>query len=92
MHQRLHRPVRPTDFTTELSILTLALVLKKQAAQAMIDARHLIVKGAVSIAMEAVDELGSKGLQMDEKAKYDLVSSLLIVTTGDKDAQPTLSL
>jgi hypothetical protein len=67
-------------------------VLKKQAAQALIDARHLIVKGAVDIALQAVDELGSKGLVMTDKDKFTLVSSLLIVTTGDKDAQPTMAL
>jgi len=67
-------------------------MLKKQAAQALIDARHLIVKGAVDIALQAVDELGKKGLVMGDKEKFELVSSLLIVTTGDKDAQPTLAL
>jgi regulator of protease activity HflC (stomatin/prohibitin superfamily) len=67
-------------------------MLKKQAAQALIDARHLIVKGAVDIAMQAVEELASKGLQMEEKDKFSLVSSLLIVTAGDKDATPTLAI
>ena len=75
-----------------MNSLAFLLVLKKQAAQAMVDARHLIVKGAVEIALEAVDELGKKGLAMGDKEKFQLVSSLLIVTTGDKDAQPTMAL
>lgn len=56
----------------------------------MIDARQLIVRGAVDIALQAVEELDKKGLRMDDVEKFKLVSSLLIVTTGDKDAQPTL--
>ena len=68
------------------------IVLKKQAAQALVDARHLIVKGAVEIALSAVGELGSKGLQMSDTDKFDLVSNLLVVTAGDKDAQPTIGL
>ena len=66
-------------------------MLKKQAAQAMVDARHLIVKGAVEIALQAVEELSNRGLTMGDKEKFELVSSLLIVTTGDKDATPVLS-
>jgi regulator of protease activity HflC (stomatin/prohibitin superfamily) len=67
-------------------------MLKKQAAQAMIDARQLIVRGAVDIAMNAIEELKSKGLSMDDHDKFELVSNLLVVTAGDKDATPTLGL
>lgn len=65
-------------------------MLKKQAAQALVEARNLIVRGAVDIALSAVDELQSKGLGMTDDDKFKLVSSLLVVTTGDKDAQPTI--
>ena len=72
--------------------LTLKSKLKTTAAQATVEARHLIVKGAIEIAMGAITELEGKGLTMDNVQKYDLVSSLLIVTTGDKDATPTISI
>lgn len=65
-------------------------MLRKQAAQALIDARHLIVKGACDIAENAVAQLESKGLKMTNENKFSLVSSLLIVTAGDKEPTPTL--
>jgi len=67
-------------------------MLKKQAAQATVEARQVIVRGAIDIAMNAVGELNSKGLVMDDKGKFALVSNLLIVTVGDKDVTPTLAL
>jgi len=67
-------------------------MLKKQAAQAMVDARQVIVRGAIDIAMNAIGELDAKGLHMDDKGKFSLVSNLLVVTVGEKDATPTLGL
>lgn len=60
-------------------------MLKKQAAQAMVDARHLIVKGSVDIAMTAIANLESRGMSMDDKEKFHLVSGLLLVTASDRD-------
>ena len=67
-------------------------MLRKQAAQALVDARHLIVKGACDIAENAVSQLEAKGLKMTSENKFSLVSSLLIITAGDKEATPTLAL
>jgi len=69
-----------------------AQMLRKQAAQAMVDARHLIVKGAVDIAREAVANLEAGGMRMSDEEKFKLVSSLLIVSTSDKDTTPTISM
>jgi len=69
-----------------------AQMLRRQAAQAMVDARHLIVKGAVDIAREAVANLEAGGMHLSDEEKFKLVSSLLIVTTSDKDTTPTISM
>jgi regulator of protease activity HflC (stomatin/prohibitin superfamily) len=65
-------------------------MLKSQAAKALVDARHLIVKGALSIATAAVTQLEEQGLKMTDDQKFHLVSSLLVVTAGDHDVHPTL--
>ena len=65
-------------------------MLKKQAAAAIVDARELIVKGAVGISQEAIASLEKSGLQMSDEEKFSLVSSLLIVVSGEKDATPVL--
>jgi len=66
-------------------------MLKKQTAQATLDARQLIVKGSVEIAFGAVEELEKRGLRMNDEEKFNLVSNLLVVSAGDKDAIPTLN-
>ena len=66
-------------------------MLKKQTAQATLDARQLIVKGSVEIAFGAVEELEKRGLRMNDEEKFNLVSNLLVVSAGDRDAIPTLN-
>ena len=66
-------------------------MLRKQTAQAQVDARQLIVKGSVEIAFGAVDELEKRGLKMNDQDKFNLVSNLLVISAGDKDAQPTIN-
>jgi hypothetical protein len=61
-----------------------------QAAAALVDARHLIVKGAVDIAREAVLNLEAGGMKLSDEEKFRLVQSLLVVTAGDHEAQPTM--
>lgn len=72
-------------------------MLKKQQAGALIEARKLIVEGAVSIAQDAVRllELGDAdgaGLKMSDSEKISLVTNLLTVTCAEGDAQPTVPL
>ena len=66
-------------------------MLRKQTAQAQVDARQLIVKGSVEIAFGAVDELEKRGLKMNDQDKFNLVSNLLVISAVDKDAQPTIN-
>uniref|UniRef100_A0A7S3LK89 Band 7 domain-containing protein n=1 Tax=Aplanochytrium stocchinoi TaxID=215587 RepID=A0A7S3LK89_9STRA len=67
-------------------------MLKKQQAAALIEARHLIVEGAVEIAQTAVSNLEKAGLTMNDQERIGIVSNILTVTCSDNDAQPTISL
>jgi len=67
-------------------------MLKKQAAGAVLEARHIIMQGAVQIAQDAVAALEKDGgmtLTNDDKVK--IVTNLLTVTCSDSDAQPTIN-
>lgn len=69
-----------------------AAMLKKQQARALIDARQLIVKGAVDIASTAVAMLEAKGLTMSPSDRVKIVTNILTVTCSETDATPTLTL
>lgn len=70
-----------------------AAMLKKQQARALVEARTLIVEGAVRIAQEAVTRLESDGtVQMSESDKVKIVTNLLTVTCSDHETTPTVSL
>lgn len=64
-------------------------MLKRQQAEALIQARQQIVKGARDIAREAVDDIGTN---MSDSQKATLLSNLLVVLVGDKDVTPTVQL
>ena len=67
-------------------------MLKKQAAGALLKARQLIVKGAVSIAEDAIKQLEAGGLvNMADSEKVKIVKDLLIVTCSEADATPTVT-
>ena len=66
-----------------------AVMLQRQQASAIIDARKMIVDGAVGMvemALERLEESGS--VQLDEERKAAMVSNLLVVLCGNRDAQP----
>jgi len=70
-----------------------AAMLKRQQAKALVDARTLIVEGAVRIAQDAIIKLEEEGtVQMDDDQKVKIVTNLLTVTCSDSDATPTVSL
>ena len=58
-------------------------LLLVQQAQAKVDARRLIVKGSVEIVNGALDKLESKGINMNEESKQDLVKKLMLITCSD---------
>jgi hypothetical protein len=67
-------------------------MLRRQQATAVIAARQKIVEGAVGMVEMALDLLSAKGVvKLDEERKATMVSNLLVVLCGDKDAQPVVN-
>ncbi|GAA3613902.1 SPFH domain-containing protein [Flavivirga amylovorans] len=67
-------------------------MLKRQQATAIVAARHKIVEGAVSMVEMALEELGKKNIvDLDEERKAAMVSNLMVILCGDKDASPVLN-
>ena len=67
-------------------------MLKRQQATAIVAARHKIVEGAVSMVEMALEELGKKDVvQFDEERKAAMVSNLMVILCGDKDASPVVN-
>jgi len=67
-------------------------MLKRQQATAIVAARHKIVEGAVSMVEMALEELSKKEIvSLDEERKAAMVSNLMVVLCGDKDASPVLN-
>jgi regulator of protease activity HflC (stomatin/prohibitin superfamily) len=68
------------------------VMLRRQQAEAIIDARQKIVRGAVSMVKMALRDLAEQGVvQLDEERKATMVSNLLVVLCGEKDAQPVIN-
>lgn len=69
-----------------------AVMLQRQQARAIIDARKMIVEGAVSMVEMALDQLNeNKIVELDEERKAAMVSNLLVILCGNKDAQPVVN-
>jgi regulator of protease activity HflC (stomatin/prohibitin superfamily) len=67
-------------------------MLRRQQAEAVLAARRLIVRGAVSMVESALVDLGERGVvELDEDRKAAMVSNLLVVLCGDRDAQPVVN-
>jgi len=67
-------------------------MLVRQQAEALIEARQMIVEGAVDIAKRAADSLTEEGIPMSDAAKSRMVSNLICVVAGDSNVQPVLQL
>jgi len=69
-----------------------AVMLQRQQASAIIDARKMIVDGAVGMVEMALDRLNEKQVvSLDEERKAAMVSNLLVVLCGNRDAQPIVN-
>ncbi len=69
-----------------------AVMLQRQQASAIIDARKMIVDGAVGMVEMALDRLKDNGVvELDEERKAAMVSNLLVVLCGNRDAQPIVN-
>lgn len=67
-------------------------MLKRQQATAIVAARHKIVEGAVSMVEMALEELNKKDIvELDEERKAAMVSNLMVILCGDKEASPVLN-
>ena len=68
------------------------VMLQRQQASAVIDARKMIVDGAVGMVEMALDRLKENGVvDLDEERKAAMVSNLLVVLCGNHDAQPVVN-
>lgn len=69
-----------------------AAMLQRQQAAAIVAARQKIVDGAVGMVKMALDKLGEEEIVvLDEERKAAMVSNLLVVLCGNKDAQPIVN-
>ena len=100
MKQELSEHVRDAGLVIEdVRITTLAYaeeiaaaMLQRQQATAIIAARQKIVEGAVGMVKMAIDQLGEEEVVvLDEERKAQMVSNLLVVLCGNKDAQPIVN-
>ena len=69
-----------------------AVMLQRQQAAAVVDARKMIVDGAVGMVEMALDKLNESDMvTLDEERKAAMVSNLLVVLCAGKDAQPVVN-
>ncbi|HAG13459.1 MAG TPA: hypothetical protein DCG49_06310, partial [Ruminococcus sp.] len=69
-----------------------AVMLQRQQASAIIDARKMIVDGAVGMVEMALERLSeNETITLDEERKAAMVSNLLVVLCGNHDAQPVVN-
>ncbi len=75
-------------YATEIA----SVMLQRQQASAIIDARAMIVDGAVSMVEMALQKLSDNDIvELDEERKAAMVSNLLVILCGSKDAQPVIN-
>lgn len=75
-------------YATEIA----AVMLQRQQASAIIDARKMIVDGAVGMVEMALERLNENNMvELDEERKAAMVSNLLVVLCGNHDAQPVVN-
>ncbi len=69
-----------------------AVMLQRQQASAIVDARKMIVDGAVGMVELALERLNEhQVVELDEERKAAMVSNLLVVLCGNHDAQPVVN-
>ena len=69
-----------------------AAMLQRQQAVAIIAARKKIVEGAVSMVEMAIDQLSENQIvNLDDERKAQMVSNLMVVLCGNKEAQPIVN-
>jgi len=67
-------------------------MLRRQQAEAVLAARRFIVQGAVEMVQHALEQLSERDIvQLDDERRAAMVSNLLVVLCGDRDAQPVVN-
>ena len=67
-------------------------MLRRQQAQAVVAARMTLVDGAVGMVQLALEQLSAKGVvELDDERRATMVSNLMVVLCGDRDAQPVVN-
>ncbi|ANP47018.1 hypothetical protein ATE48_14385 [Candidatus Viadribacter manganicus] len=67
-------------------------MLRRQQAEAVLSARRFIVQGAVEMVEHALQQLSERDVvQLDDERRATMVSNLLVVLCGDRDAQPVVN-
>jgi hypothetical protein len=68
------------------------MMLRRQQAKALIDARRQIVDGAVGIVNDALTRLSKEHLvELDDERKAAMINNLLVVLTSEQTAQPVIN-
>jgi regulator of protease activity HflC (stomatin/prohibitin superfamily) len=67
-------------------------MLRRQQAEAVLAARRYIVQGAVEMVEHALEQLSEREIvKLDDERRAAMVSNLLVVLCGDRDAQPVVN-
>jgi regulator of protease activity HflC (stomatin/prohibitin superfamily) len=67
-------------------------MLVRQQAQALVDARKIVVDGAVGIVHDAINRLDESGIRISDTAKTRIIGNLLAIICADSRVQPTYSI
>ncbi|BAZ26191.1 hypothetical protein NIES4073_70970 [Kalymmatonema gypsitolerans NIES-4073] len=68
------------------------MMLRRQQAKALIDARRQIVEGAVGMVNEALNRLSQEQMvDLDDERKASMINNLLVVLTSEQTAQPVIN-
>jgi regulator of protease activity HflC (stomatin/prohibitin superfamily) len=68
------------------------VMLRRQQADAVVDARRRLVEGAVGMVRQALEQLDEEGVvELDEERKAAMVSNLLVVLCSETAAQPVVN-
>jgi hypothetical protein len=67
-------------------------MLRRQQAQAVVAARQTLVEGAVGMVEMALASLSEKKVvELDDERRAAMVSNLMVVLCGERDAQPVVN-
>ena len=67
-------------------------MLVRQQAQALVDARKIVVEGAVEIVHDAMTQLAERGIEIDADHQSKVIGNLLAIICGEAKVQPTYAI